>query len=185
MGVAELPDVGPMARFEEMIADPFAMSVVVQRVTDGETLAQIAKSRGVPYGKLAEWITEDAGRCEQYARATRLAMDLIAREVVAIADEAGETKVGVSKAKLRVDTRMRLAGKLYREQYGDASQVSVQVKDDRMLDPATRLLEGARVVAFLMTEGARIAERSVAAIEAPKQEPLPPALTSSPEEPLI
>lgn len=145
-----LPDRGPMARLAELIAEDGAMGMIVQRLTDGETLREIAVSRQVPYGKLAEWITEDVGRAEQYARATRIWIDAEARETVGIADGAGDTKVGIAHAKLKVDTRLRLAGKLYREQYGEASQVSVQVRDERVLDHETLVLEAARMAAFLM-----------------------------------
>jgi hypothetical protein len=39
-------DPGPLARFRETIEDPTTLSVIVQRVTDGETLKEIAKSPG-------------------------------------------------------------------------------------------------------------------------------------------
>lgn len=145
-----LPDRGPMARFAELIAEDGAMGMVVQRLTDGESLRDIAVSRKVPYGKLAEWITEDVGRAEQYARATRIWIDAEARSTIGIADGAEATKVGISHAKLKVDTRLRVAGKLHREQYGEASQVSVQVRDERVLDHETLVLEAARMATFLM-----------------------------------
>jgi hypothetical protein len=165
-----------MARLEELTAVGVAgetMGMLVQRLTDGSTLKEIATSLEVPYGKLAEWVTEDASRAEQYARASRIWVDSLARETVRISDDTGATKGEAQKAKLRIDTRLRLASKLDRGTYGDQVAISGRIQDDRT--PADRdqmLLELARGVAFMFAAVKRRQEPvvPVAALPAPERE---------------
>jgi hypothetical protein len=165
-----------MARLEELTAPGVAgetMGMLVQRLTDGSTLKEIATSLEVPYGKLAEWVTEDASRAEQYARASRIWVDGLARETVKIADETPPLKGAAQVAKLQIDTRLRLASKLDRGTYGDQVAISGRIQDDR--PPADRdqmLLELARGVAFMFAAVKRRQEPAVpvAALPAPERE---------------
>jgi hypothetical protein len=113
-------DPGPLARLREIVEDPTTMSVLVQRVSEGETLKVIAKAWEVPYGRLAEWIIEDTERSAQYNQARQIWSDALATESVAIADDADADQASVQKAKLQIDTRLKLASKLNRATYGDA-----------------------------------------------------------------
>lgn len=80
------------------------------------------------------WLTENADFRESYLRARERQADLIFDECLEIADDAsGDSKlIGgedetrevcntefVQRAKLRIDTRMRMAGKLAPKKYGD------------------------------------------------------------------
>lgn len=136
-----------LARLAEVIADPNTMSVIVQRITDGddpETLKQIAKAWQVPAGKLAEWITEDRDRAEKYALALKIAAEQAALDTARISDgvpvqavdpngkplfdETGKPVLihhDVARDKLRVETRKWLAGKLAREKFGEMNEVKV------------------------------------------------------------
>jgi hypothetical protein len=131
--VARIPDPGPLARWNVVKADEMTMPIVVQRIADGETLKQIAKAWQVPYGLFAQWLIEDRERSEQYNAALKLWMDSLAQETVQIADEQaavvkedGSTyDPNVQRDKLRIDTRLKLAGKLNRERYGDQTDLKV------------------------------------------------------------
>lgn len=122
---------GPLARFADVIADPQAMVAIVQKLTDGKTLKVIAKDWAVPYGKLAQWIVEDADRTAQYEGALRIWADALAQEAIAIADEQSEAeKQGggtydpdVGRDKLRIETRLKIASKWDRSRYGEKVQV--------------------------------------------------------------
>lgn len=124
-------DPGPMARLREVMADANSMSIIAQRLMDGETLKQIAKAWQVPYGKLAEWVIEDRDRADKYNAALKIWADSLAQECVAISDEqsAVEKRDGstfdpdVPRDKLRIETRLKLAGKWNRERYGDSTEV--------------------------------------------------------------
>lgn len=118
MTAASQPDHGPLARFRDVVADPNTMSIVVQRMADGETLKDIAKAWKVPYGKLCEWITEDRDRTEQFSNAQRFAAEALAQDVVAIADAATPETVAVQR--LRIDARKWATSKWDRPKYGDA-----------------------------------------------------------------
>lgn len=178
-----LRDPGPMARFEEMIADGGVMGEISQRLMDGETLREIAKSRQVPYGKLAEWIIADTTRSERYARASRIWVDALARETVGIADNAEATKVGISHAKLQTDVRMRIASKLDRGTYGDNAAVNVNLNGARVLpDRETMVLETARAFALILATGATIADQRGKLIE---HQPAQTAGASQPERPAV
>jgi hypothetical protein len=113
-----------MARLREVIAHPDTMGVIVQRITSAEhpeTLRDIARAWQVPPGKLAEWITEDRVRSEQYANALRFAGEQAALETVKIADESRPEDA--AKTKIQVQTRQWLAGRLARDRFGDSTEV--------------------------------------------------------------
>ena len=166
MSEPELRDVGPMARFEEMIADEHCMETIAQRLTDAEnpeTLEDIARSRKVPYGRLSAWITESRERTERYANAMRVRAELLAQQTIALADGVGITKGEIGKAKLQIDTRFKYAGHLKPEVYGNAANVNVSLTDKRTpTDRDAMVLEAARGVAFLLHQGARIRDRQAA-----------------------
>jgi hypothetical protein len=120
-----------MARFEDVIAKPDTMSIVVQRLSDGETLKEIARAWEIPYGRFAQWIIEDRERSERYNAALKIWADSLAQECVAIADEQCEVEKrdgstfdpDVPRDKLRIETRLKLAGKWHRERYGESQEV--------------------------------------------------------------
>lgn len=120
-----------MARFEDVIQRHDTMPIVVQRLSEGETLKQIAKAWEIPYGRFAQWIVEDRERSEQYNGALKVWADSLAQECVAIADEQFEVEKrdgttydpDVPRDKLRIETRLKLAGKWHRERYGESTEV--------------------------------------------------------------
>ena len=119
-----MSDPGPIARLQALVTQPDTMSIIVQRVTDAddpETLREIAKSWKVPLGRLAEWITEDKDRAEQYANALKIAGEMAALDVLQIADDATPEDVAVRK--LRIEARKWYAAKLAREKFGEMNEV--------------------------------------------------------------
>lgn len=126
------------------------MPIVVQRLTDGETLKQIAESWKIPYGRLAQWIIESRERTTQYNAALAIWADSIAQECVSIADGGAEGE-SHHRDKLRIDTRLKLAGKWDRGRYGDQVGHNVTVKDDRTpLDREQQVLEAGRAIGFVL-----------------------------------
>jgi hypothetical protein len=131
LSAVELRDPGPLGRLEYVIEQADTMAIVVQRLSGGETLKEIAKAWEVPYGRFAQWIVEDRGRSEQYNGALKIWADSLAQECVAIADEQGEVSKrdgtsydpDVPRDKLRIETRLKLAGKWDRSRYGEATEV--------------------------------------------------------------
>lgn len=121
-----------MQRWERDSVDPATVSIIVQRVAEGERLKQICRSRGWPYALVAQWVCGDEEVSKRYEQALRLAADEMAQETVAIADDADPEMV--AHAKHRTDVRLKLAGKLYRDRYGE------QVTVAHTLDPFSEML---------------------------------------------
>ena len=112
-------DSGPMARLEVVVVDAATPGVVFQRVSDGETLKEIAKAWGVPVGRFTQWYMTEHG--ELYDAALKVRADQDAAETVEIAD--GVSLEDVPKAKLQIDSRKWRSGKWDRERYGEKTEV--------------------------------------------------------------
>lgn len=156
MTTAAATDPGPLARFKAVIEDANTLAIVVQRLTDGETLKEIAAAWQIPYGRLAQWIIEDRERSSRYNAALAIWADSIAQECVSIADGGVEGE-SHHRDKLRIDTRLKLAGKWDRGRYGDHVGHNVTVKDERApLEREQQLLEAARAIGFVLATGEQI-----------------------------
>lgn len=116
-----MDDPGPLVRFEAVKADAVSASVVFQRLTEGETLRQIAADWGVPRGRFIEWYTTQ--HAERYDAALKVWASEDAHETVEIADGARAEEVG--QAKLRIDARKWRASKYDRQRYGEQVQHQV------------------------------------------------------------
>jgi terminase small subunit-like protein len=64
---------------------------------------------------------------EAYQEALKEGAATLMDETIEIADNVGETREAVSKAKLQVDVRANIAGKLDRERWGDQPGPAVQI----------------------------------------------------------
>lgn len=144
-------DAGPIARLDEVKADAGAPSVIFQRLTDGETLQQIAKAWGLPRGRFVEWFTTEHEAL--YDAALRARADELAHEALGVADEQKEAvrrdgstfDPDVARDKLRVETRLRLAAHWDRTRYGaakDAGSGGVTVLVDRSCGGAIAIQAG-------------------------------------------
>ena len=168
-----------MARFEALVKRAGVMEEGVQRVVEGETLKALARSYGVPYGKLAQWIVEDRDRSERYVNAKALCEAGRADEIHVLADGVVD-KLGLGIANLKLKATQWSASKWDPARYGDSARVAVSVNDDRTMDNDARVLELARGVAFLFQQGADIAARRepmkqlAAPVEAEDAEPVAP-----------
>ena len=117
---------GRLERLDLVMDDPDAMSVICQRVSDGESLKAIGRSWELPVGRFVAWVTADAERKAAYEAALRVRADELAHEALEVADEqaVAYSKNGtpfdpdVPRDNLRVKTRLALAGLWDRERYG-------------------------------------------------------------------
>ena len=103
-------------------------------------LAAFCRLKGIKYPTLLDWINADEKRSEMYARAREDRADVIADEIVGIADEIEVEEVkgpdgeilgvrmdatAVARNRLRVDARKWVASKLKPKTYGEKSEISV------------------------------------------------------------
>lgn len=125
----------PSARWQEARDDPLTPDVIVQRVANGETLKEICVSRGWPYSLVAQWVVETAGMAGMYEQALALAGDALAAETVAISDDAAGcvNPHDVTAAKLRIDTRLKLASRWNRARYGETPNVQINASSGSLI----------------------------------------------------
>jgi len=149
----------------EWFARAGALDEFMAHICAGGHLNGFCKLHGFSYTGMLEFIHADSSRSEMYARARQERADLLADEIVEIADEEcttvkaskhgsaddgeGETEVvfdavAVARNKLRVDARKWVASKLKPRVYGDKLELSGEVgtptklSDDQLLERLQR-----------------------------------------------
>jgi len=127
---------GRPSTYDREIADE-----ILARIAKGESLRSICKSdpKFPPDSTFRQWIIDDVdGIAARSARAYEHGHDAIAEETLEIADDASNDWMEsndpdnpgyrfngehVQRAKLRIDTRLRLLGKWAPKKYGDKLEV--------------------------------------------------------------
>lgn len=149
----------------EWFARAGALDEFMAHICAGGHLNGFCKLHGFSYTGMLEFIHADSSRSEMYARARQERADLLADEIVEIADEEcttvkaskhgsaddgeGETEVvfdavAVARNKLRVDARKWVASKLKPRVYGDKLELSGEIgtptklSDDQLLERLQR-----------------------------------------------
>jgi hypothetical protein len=93
-------------------------NAICEEIANGRSLRSICLEANMPHpGTVCRWLAEDEGGKlrEQYARARDAQSDVIADEILMIADTEKDTH----KARVRIDARKWLAGKMKPKVYGD------------------------------------------------------------------
>lgn len=110
---------------------------ICRRVMNGESVRAICRDDAMPCkSTVMNWLATDPQFRAAYALAKQLLAETLAEEILEIADDASQDwKEGedgpvfdhehVQRAKLRVDSRKWLAGKLAPKRYGDSSTLRV------------------------------------------------------------
>lgn len=130
------------------------ISEICTRLIEGESLRAICRDEAMPaISTVMLWLTEDEKLSEQYARAKAEQADTLFQETLEIADTADNESVQV--ARLRIDTRKWMAGKLRPKVYGD----KLAVGGDKDMDPIQTEQTGEGVAALRALVSA-VAERN-------------------------
>lgn len=99
------------SEFTQEVADH-----ICERLSDGESLRSICRDAEFPdKATVFRWLAVNKEFRDQYARARETQADAIADEILNIADEADDA----AKARVQIDARKWLAGKLRPKVYGD------------------------------------------------------------------
>lgn len=93
----------------------------LDRIAGGEAPSKIAEENGVRCSIFLRAIAEDDRLTTEYEAALRVAAEVLAHDVVGIADDADPE--AVPHAKLKIDTRLKVAGKWHRDRYGESVRV--------------------------------------------------------------
>lgn len=92
------------------------------------TIGRLAEFIECSRPMLSFWINQTEERRTAVINARKLKAEKLAEEALEIADQVDETSnSGVNKARLQVDTRKWMAGKLDPENYGDTAKTQVNV----------------------------------------------------------
>ena len=93
---------------------------ICELIVQGKSLRQISAAEGMPaVSTICKWLVDFPEFSEQYARAKEEQAEILADEIVSIADNAEDAQ----KARLQVDARKWVASKLKPKKYGDRTQL--------------------------------------------------------------
>lgn len=111
---------------------PEIAKVICARLADGQSLRAICADADMPHrSTVHDWVVANKEFADQYARAREVQADTLFDQCLEIADESkGDMTVdedgkevvnqeAIQRARLRVDTRKWMAGKLRPKAYGD------------------------------------------------------------------
>jgi hypothetical protein len=102
---------GRPSSFTQELAD-----AICERLSEGESLRSICEGPHMPSkAAVFRWLANNDNFRDQYARARETQADVIADEVLSIADNATDP----AKARVQIDARKWLAGKMRPKVYGD------------------------------------------------------------------
>jgi hypothetical protein len=92
---------------------------VLDRISKGEPLTHIAKDLKFSVQSWNRWLREDEELAIAHARAREDGGDAIAEEALRLADAVEAKSEHVQKAKLQIETRLKLLAKWHPKRYGD------------------------------------------------------------------
>ncbi|KHS87078.1 hypothetical protein [Pectobacterium brasiliense] len=96
---------------------------ICKLLMQGDSLRSICKRPGMPHiATVMAWLHRHEEFNEQYARAREIQAELLAEDVMNIADTAIEDGAAVAKAKLQVDARKWYTAKVAPRRYGERVQ---------------------------------------------------------------
>jgi hypothetical protein len=117
---------------------PQIAEFICARIANGESLRKITSDHDMPASSTVfKWLSEQKAFSEQYARAREAQMEVMAQEIIDIADETlhdtitdeeGKERQNtewINRSRLRVDTRKWLMSKLAPKKYGEKVEQSV------------------------------------------------------------
>ena len=121
-----------MVEFSQEVFD-----TLCERLADGKSLRKICEDHDMPSTTaVMKWLAKEGNDhlVAQYARARDMQADTLFDDCLAIADQyeskAEKSEGGtdhINRAKLRIDTRKWMAGKLRPKRYGDKLDVDANV----------------------------------------------------------
>lgn len=121
------------------------INTVCEYIEDGLSLRQSSIKANIAPKVFYQWIDEDDSKSKQYARAIELRTELLADELIEIADEQnvdtykddqGNTitdGTAIQRSKLKVDTRKWLMSKMFPRKYGDKITQDINIVAEQPL----------------------------------------------------
>lgn len=121
-------DLPPMLQPEHKPGLPWfsgAFEQVLELVVAGNSLRKICRdNKHIPtYSRMIRWIFADEDRKKRYEDAQMLGAEILADEMLDIADGTNDTLSDVQRDNLRINTRKQLLAWRNRDKYGDKKQI--------------------------------------------------------------
>lgn len=102
------------------------LNAVISRIENGDSLKLAAQSEGITTQQFNHFLRSDKEAFVAYERAREIRADLLADEIIEIADTATDS----AKARNQIDTRKWVASKHYAKKYGDRIDLNVSMQID-------------------------------------------------------
>jgi|ERR1700691_958156 len=115
-------------KFNGLYYDRAVGEIVLKRLAEGNSLSQIAESFDMPRPcTVLCWVKNVPSFAEKYKEAREMQVYALMDQVIDIADAAID-KNTAAIAKVKIDTRFKLAGKLLPNIFGDKTDINVNGK---------------------------------------------------------
>lgn len=106
---------GRPVKYTPEVSEPIKARICIE-LAEGKSLRTICKAEDMPNADTVRlWLIEDATFAAHYTRAREEQADFYADEIIEISD----TEEDANKARVRIDARKWVAGKLRPKKYGD------------------------------------------------------------------
>ncbi len=101
-------------------SEELATTIIMNCLINGESLRAICTSKYMPdKATIFRWLGSNSEFCDQYKLAREIQADMLADDLLNIADTVYCTGDALTKAKLQIQTRMWIASKLKPRVYGN------------------------------------------------------------------
>lgn len=111
---------GALMKFQDDLIEE-----LIERTAQGEPLTRLCRDPRMPSRSIVyEWLESDEGFAGRFRAARARGVHSLAEECLDIADEPTNDPVQVANKRVRIDTRLRLAGKWLPKEYGDKLDVN-------------------------------------------------------------
>jgi len=151
----ELPSwLNPSTQVKELRETQFSVffETVLDKLSRGINLKEILRDdqRDFDYPQLLRWIHKDPQRKSRYYEAQEIGSEMIAAEILEIADGVNDSGVpeDVQRSKLRIDSRQFLIKTWNRKRYGDIKtlEVNQNISITAALEQANQRLITGRII---------------------------------------
>jgi hypothetical protein len=128
------PTIGPALRKRDTFS-PEVGERICTRLMGGDSLRAICQVDGMPArATVFAWLKQHPAFQEQYIRARAIQAELLADEILELADDA---RSSIQRSRLQIDARKWLASKLFPKKYGKRVGVNVTTRPMAATFPET------------------------------------------------
>lgn len=121
-----IPTGNPAKELMEMIFENL-FERALEKIVMGQPLTQIIREdpRDIDIPKFMRWIHKDPQRQQRYLEAREIGGEMVADELLAIADAVDDPMEDVQRSTLRISTRKWLLAVWNRKRYGETKQLDI------------------------------------------------------------